>query len=140
MYREKQLTRGQNECAAKCLQCFLLCAIALGQNAHRDASTEESPGTVLRFDVNLVQLDAVVTDRKNDHVATLTPADFDVVQDGTPQKITHFSYVSRIANRQHEDASQSVVIVFDDRDMKFPDFVYAKKRSTGFYRGRPNQA
>src|SRR5581483_7042064 len=48
---------------------------------------------VVRINVNLVQVDAVVTDSKGHPVKGLTPDDFEVFQDGQPQKITNFSYV-----------------------------------------------
>ena len=48
----------------------------------------------IRITVNLVQLDAVVTDSKGKHVTDLTRDDFEVLQDGKPQAITSFSHVS----------------------------------------------
>jgi VWFA-related protein len=38
-------------------------------------------------------MDAVVTDSKGRYVTDLTPEDFEVLEDGKPQKLTHFSYV-----------------------------------------------
>src|SRR5215813_8448086 len=55
---------------------------------------QESMDTVLRVTVNLVQVDAVVTDNKGKQVTDLTADDFQIFQDGKPQKITHFSYIS----------------------------------------------
>ena len=49
---------------------------------------------MIRLDVNLVQVDAVVTDSKNKHVGTLKAEDFVILQDGKPQKITNFSYIA----------------------------------------------
>ena len=53
---------------------------------------------VLRVSVNLVQVDAVVTDHKGKQVTNLTADDFQIFQDGKQQKITHFSYISTAAN------------------------------------------
>lgn len=47
---------------------------------------------VVRISVEIVQLDAVVTDRKGHHVTDLGPEDFVVYQDGTPQKISRFAF------------------------------------------------
>ena len=55
---------------------------------------ESADGPVLHVNVNLVQVDAVVTDSKGKQVTDLTADDFQIFQDGKPQKITHFSYVS----------------------------------------------
>jgi VWFA-related protein len=52
-----------------------------------------APAPTLRITVTLVQVDAVVTDSRGRHVPDLRPEDFEVLQDGTPQPITHFSYV-----------------------------------------------
>jgi VWFA-related protein len=52
------------------------------------------PNTVIRIDVNLVQVDAVVTDSRGRRVADLPSTAFQILQDGKPQTITKFSYVS----------------------------------------------
>ena len=62
------------------------CAAAFSQ-------TPES--AVIRINVNLVQVDAVVTNSKHEHVRDLKVEDFELLQDGKPQKITNFSYVGR---------------------------------------------
>src|SRR5580658_7221955 len=49
---------------------------------------------VLRISVNLVQVDAVVTDSSGRQVTNLTADDFEILEDRQPQKITAFSYVS----------------------------------------------
>ena len=54
----------------------------------------QSANTVIRIDVNLVQVDAVVTDSRGRRVTDLQPASFEILQDGKPQTITNFSYVS----------------------------------------------
>lgn len=49
---------------------------------------------VVRITTNLVQLDAVVLDKRGKQVVSLKPEDFQVFEDGRPQKITNFSYVA----------------------------------------------
>jgi VWFA-related protein len=49
---------------------------------------------VIRITVNLVQIDAVVTDSKCRHISNLTADDFELLQDGKPQKIAGFNYVA----------------------------------------------
>lgn len=46
-----------------------------------------SPDGVIRINVNLVQVDAVVTDGNGKPVTDLGPEDFEVSQDGRPQAI-----------------------------------------------------
>jgi VWFA-related protein len=48
----------------------------------------------VRISTNLVQVDAVVTDKKGQLVTSLQPEDFVVSEDGHAQKITNFSYVN----------------------------------------------
>ena len=47
----------------------------------------------MRITVTLVQVDAVVSDSAGRHVPGLQAADFELLQDGQPQKITHFAYI-----------------------------------------------
>jgi len=60
------------------------------------AFSQENPDTTIRITVNLVQVDAVVTDARNRQVTDLKASDFEIRQDGKPQKITHFSYISTL--------------------------------------------
>jgi VWFA-related protein len=50
--------------------------------------------SVLRIAVDLVQVDAVVTDSRGRHVTDLAASDFEVLQDGKVQAITTFTYVA----------------------------------------------
>jgi VWFA-related protein len=63
-----------------------------------------APNGVIRIDVNLVQVDAVVTDSKDRRVANLQAEDFEIRQDGKPQTITNFSYVSTKPEAAHRAA------------------------------------
>src|SRR2546423_116356 len=49
---------------------------------------------VVRITSNLVQVDAVVTDKKGQPITDLRPEEFEIYEDGRPQKITNFSFVS----------------------------------------------
>jgi len=53
-----------------------------------------SPDTpVIRINVNLVQVDAVVTDAAGRPVTDLRADDFELLQDGKPRAITSFEFV-----------------------------------------------
>ena len=54
----------------------------------------QNPEDVVRITTNLVQIDAAVTDKKGKAVTDLKVEDFEVYEDGRPQKITNFSFVS----------------------------------------------
>jgi hypothetical protein len=51
-------------------------------------------GDVVRITTNLVQFDAVVTDKKGQPVTDLRPEDFEISVDKKRQAITNFSYVA----------------------------------------------
>ena len=67
------------------IACLPVLALALAQNP--------AP-TTIRVDVNLVEVDAVVTDSQGRHVGNLQAGDFDLFQDGRKQTITNFLYVA----------------------------------------------
>jgi VWFA-related protein len=55
---------------------------------------KQSDEDVVRITTNLVQVDAVVTDKSGKTVTDLRPEDFEIYEDNRPQKITNFSYFS----------------------------------------------
>src|ERR1700737_1364073 len=72
----------------------LASAFSQTQNSQPAPAQESADMPLLRVTVNLVQVDAVVTDSKGNQFTNLTPDDFVLAQDGKPRKITHFSYIS----------------------------------------------
>ncbi len=71
----------------------LLPAAALLAGGWQSSPTEPAP-PILRITVTLIQVDAVVTDSSGRHVPDLHKEDFQVLQDGQPQKVTWFAYVA----------------------------------------------
>jgi VWFA-related protein len=51
---------------------------------------------VVRITTNLVQVDAVVTDKNGLIVTDLKPEEFEILEEGRPQTITNFSFVSLV--------------------------------------------
>jgi VWFA-related protein len=49
---------------------------------------------VVRISTNLIQVDAVVTDKRGHVVTNLKPEDFEIFVNGKPQPITNFSFVT----------------------------------------------
>ena len=49
---------------------------------------------IVRISTNLVQIDAVVTDKDGNPIKDLKDADFEVLQDGKPQKIVSVTYLN----------------------------------------------
>ena len=92
--------------------------------------------TVIRVSVNLVQVDAAVTDAQGRPITDLQSRDFELLQDGKPQTITNFSYfpaphlVSRAvpvdgkpappaAKLQFKDVHRTIALVVDDLGLTF---------------------
>ncbi|MGA2270568.1 MAG: VWA domain-containing protein [Bryobacteraceae bacterium] len=74
---------------------LLALAAALAQSpAPQPFQAQRAPETVIRINVNLVQVDAVVTDSKGKPVSDLKKEDFQILQDTKPQVITNFSYIT----------------------------------------------
>ena len=57
-------------------------------------SASEPPPVTFRAEVNYVEVDAFVTDQQGKVVTDLTANDFDVLEDGKPQKVSTFSLVN----------------------------------------------
>src|SRR6185295_20233053 len=56
--------------------------------------TQQQPESddVVRINTNLVQVDAVITDKNGKIVTDLKPEELEILEDDRQQKITHFSY------------------------------------------------
>jgi VWFA-related protein len=70
--------------------------------------TQQQPESddVVRINTNLVQVDAVITDKSGKAVTDFKPEEIEILEDGRQQKITHFSYnVTQIPAAPSETAS-----------------------------------
>lgn len=107
---------------------------------------------VIRIDTKLVQIDAVVT-KGSKQVIDLNAADFEIFEDGKPQTITNFSYISTIPAgpasiatapsnptgpptipsvlRPHE-LHRTIALVVDDLGMSFQSIDQAKRQLRKF--------
>jgi VWFA-related protein len=68
--------------------------IAVGLVAPLAAQEPPPSQPLLRIDVNLVQVDAVVTDSCGRHVPDLRREDFEIRQDGKLQDVSHLSFIA----------------------------------------------
>jgi len=71
-------------------------AILAAQQQGAPAPTPQSPqpAVTFRVEVNYVEVDAIVTDAQGRVVSNLSASDFDVFEDGKPQKVSAFSLVN----------------------------------------------
>jgi VWFA-related protein len=96
------------------------------------SATPPPPDTPrLRISTTLVEIDAVVTDREGRHVTDLKPEDFELIQDGRPQKISSVRYVSTDARGPasggDDDVRRTVAIVIDSFNMSFTSMAYTRQ-------------
>ena len=104
---------------------------------------------VVRITTNLVQVDAVVTDKNGKVVTDLKPEEVQIFEDGRQQKITHFSYYvaeSRSAEKptkpmtadknappvppnrlRPEDIRRTIALVVDDLGLSFESTYYVRR-------------
>jgi VWFA-related protein len=106
---------------------------------------------VVRITTNLVQVDAVVTDRNGKIVTDLKPDEVEIYEDGRKQKITNFSYyVADDGNTQREpqvvttkpaknapavpptrlkpeEVRRTIAVVVDDLGLSFESAYYARQ-------------
>ena len=104
---------------------------------------------VVRINSNLVQVDAVVTDKDGKVVTDLKPEEVEILEDGRKQKITHFSYNALgaaapesaakpapnnnnappvpAARLRPEDVRRTIAIVVDDLGLSFESTYYVRR-------------
>jgi VWFA-related protein len=122
---------------------------AAAQNPSPSPKPAQNPEEVVRITTNLVQVDAAVTDKKGKAVTDLKAEDFEVYEDGRPQKITNFSFVSvgsataspspAAARRQSEPVApvptvrlrpdqvqRTVALVVDDLGLSFESMYFVR--------------
>jgi VWFA-related protein len=102
-------------------------AVAAGR-AQEPPPADARPALVVQVSVELVQVDATVTDHRGQRVLGLVPQDFEILEDGRPQPVTHLSYVTLTGPAAESGAApvlagepvgRSLVLVVDDLAMSF---------------------
>jgi VWFA-related protein len=129
---------------------FVLCAAALQTPSLRAQDKPAPPDVTFQTEVNYVDVDVVVTDEKGNLVSDLKREDFEVFEDGKPQKIDTFTYVEipiqqsnafvldgrtvsgdSQSNRQ-PFAGRLYVIILDDQDVSSMRTAQVKKSAKEF--------
>lgn len=81
---------------------ILVCSAAMAQ------SVGPLPPLTANIDVNIVNVDVTVTDENGEPITGLRMDDFEVYEDGQPQKITNFYVIERsVIRRQATDGTNS---------------------------------
>jgi VWFA-related protein len=130
----------------KYFAALLLPLLAASTFAQQPAATPAKTDDVVKISTDLIQIDVTVTDKKGKVVTGLTPADFEVFENGERQTISNFSFASRISGGATlgtgTDASgqngavagpttssvrRTIAIVVDDLNMSFPSIYYCRR-------------
>lgn len=123
-----------------------LIAPVFGQNPAPQSSDEDE---VVRITTNLIQVDAVVTDKNDKPVTDLRAEDFEILENGKEQEITNFSYVPVTPARGYssmgepvvdktappepptrlrpEQVRRTIALVVDDLGLSFQSTVYVRR-------------
>lgn len=85
----------RSQASAKVVLALVLAAIAApGQDAAQNFQHKPEPEKPLaHVNVDLAQMDVVVTDAKGNHVTDLKPQELEILENGKPQHIINFSFV-----------------------------------------------
>ena len=134
------------------LMLSLLAPAVSQQPANSPQQQQDAPDEdeVVKISTNLVQIDAVVTGRDGRQVTDLDASDFEILEDGRPQRITNFSYVSLAgpapaappppstrkernyippppAALRPEQIRRTIALVVDDLGLSFESTVYVRQ-------------
>jgi VWFA-related protein len=112
-------------------------------------TSSQQDDEVVRITTNLVQVDAVVTDRSGKQVTDLTADEIQILENGKPQKITNFSFINAqsrtpmtsarpaLADRnapalpptrlRPEQVRRTIAIVVDDLGLSFESTYHARR-------------
>ena len=77
------------------LSLLLIVTIGFSSVLTRGQSAAQDQDDVIRVRSNEVRLDIVVKDKKGRPIKDLKASDFEVLEDGVPQKVESFRFVSR---------------------------------------------
>jgi VWFA-related protein len=76
---------------------------------------------VVRITTNLVQVDAIVTDKSGKPITDLRPEEIQIFEDGRRQNVTHFSYV--VANSSNPAPPAKSAVVADKKGAPVPPVI-----------------
>lgn len=133
----------------KSLACLGVCSSVLLLLAEAPRPAAQDNPSRLRVNVDLVQLNVAVTDRKGNYIAGLKPEDFSITEDKIPQKIATFEEGNGATRRvvdldggaRPNGTEQitpvpgaNIFILFDTSNYMYRSFVYAQDAIADFVR------
>ena len=123
---------------------IFLGSVSFGQG--QTSTQKPADGDVVRITTNLVQVDAVITDKSGKPVTDLKPEELQLFENNRSQKITHFSYIavdatppSKLTVRDDkipsvppdrlrpEDVRRTIALVVDDLGLSFSSTHFVRR-------------
>lgn len=85
------------------------------------ATPQEAPRVTLSetIEVQLTNLDVIVTDAQGNHVSGLTEADFEIIEDGRARQITNLAEYRRVSMEAVQPAPRRILVAIDNRTIAF---------------------
>ncbi len=138
----------------RCIAATVALSLAVAAPSQAQPSRPADPSApkpTFGAHVEVVEVDAVVTDKQGRHVTDLTAEDFEIHEHGRPQALTHFQYIVLDSSEEkahpaplaaqapapqvlrplrREDMRRSMVFVVDDLSLSFVSFYYARRMLT----------
>ncbi len=99
---------------------LLLVAVVILQSPVVQGQGAQAPGVTFQVEVNYVDVDAVVTDAQGNFVTGLTRDDFEVFENGKPQKVDTFSMVEIPVEKPAEFVYEGRLVVADTQTNRKP--------------------
>ena len=99
---------------------LLVVAVVILQSPAVHGQGAQAPGVTFQVEVNDVDVDAVVTDAQGNFVTGLTRDDFEVFENGKPQKVDTFSMVEIPVEKPAEFVYQGRPVVADTQTNRKP--------------------
>ena len=100
--------------------------------APSEQSASNAPLPVIKAESRIVQVDAVVTDKKGNYLHDLTQQDFRVYEDNKEQKIVSLSFGSESLVEAQRGPKHYIVLFFDNASMEQLDQMQARKAAAKF--------
>jgi len=77
------------------------------------ADEQAKPDTIFHVNVNMVQLDVAVTDKRGNYITRLSPWDFEIYEDGIPQRVATFGEENEAPRRLEDYPHEGTAVVAD---------------------------
>jgi VWFA-related protein len=92
---------------------FLFTALTAAAQERTTATVTES------IEVQLTNLDVIVTDAQGNHVSGLTQADFQIIEDGVSRQITNLAEYRRVSMEASQPVPRRILVMIDNRTIAF---------------------